>query len=102
MTTTLRRATLQHGRALCHDDPDFWFPVSYGTTDGKIQAEFAAAICQRCPIRRACLEEALAAEGGSSAHYRHGIYAGFTPDERFGIHRARVRRATAAAEAAAC
>jgi hypothetical protein len=102
VTTTLRRTTMQDGQALCRDDPDFRFPVSYTTTDGKIQTQFAAAVCERCPIRRPCLEDILANEGGSGANYRHGIYAGYTPDERFGIHRARARRAAARAEAEAC
>lgn len=95
-----RRPTLRTGPILCREDPDFWFPVSYTTTDGKIQTQFAAAICEHCPVRRPCLETALAFEGGSSAHYRHGIYAGYTPDERFGIHRARARRAAAGKAAA--
>jgi hypothetical protein len=83
-------------------DPELWFPHSLTSAEGIRQTETARAVCEVCPARRACLEDILANEGGTRPENRYGIYAGLTPDERFGIHRARVRRAAAAAEAQAC
>lgn len=93
--------SLQGAHVACRQgDPEFWFPASFTSAEGRVQAAAAAEVCETCPARRACLEQILAIEGGSGAHYRYGVYGGYTPDQRFGIHRARVRRA--AAEAAAC
>lgn len=93
-TQSTQRGALQDSRPAClRFDPEMWFPVSYHNADGKVQTAIAAAICAECPVRRACLEEALDREGGIQADSRHGIYGGYTPKERFGIHRARVRRA---------
>lgn len=105
MITTVQAARtahhLQGAQVACRQgDPEFWFPASFTSVEGQRQAEAAAEVCETCPARRACLEQILAIEGGSGAHYRYGVYAGFTPDQRFGIHRARVRRA--AAEAGTC
>jgi hypothetical protein len=95
---TRRADTMRDSQVACtQSDPELWFPPSFTSAEGIAQVETATLICSACPARTRCLEEILTAEGGSSVHYRYGIYAGYTPDERFGIHRSRVRRAAAAA-----
>jgi len=60
--------------AACHDtDTRLFFPVE-GTSPG-----FALAICRRCPVRQACLAEALAEPaltgiwGGTTEARRHEL-----------------------------
>ena len=55
--------------ALCSDyDPDWWFDdASYGR---------AVEVCQRCPLRSRCLNQALNA--GETA----GVWGGLTPAQR--------------------
>jgi hypothetical protein len=45
-------------------------------------AILAKAICSLCPVREACLEQALTAERGLSKDRRHGIVGGLNPTER--------------------
>lgn len=62
-------------------DPMLWYP-DYGSrgpgTAAKKAAQDAAAkaICDRCPVRRQCLQSAM--ERGE----RHGIWGGLNEDER--------------------
>jgi WhiB family redox-sensing transcriptional regulator len=42
----------------------------------------ARAICQTCPVRRACLTDCMRHEGGRAAVSRYGVYAGLTPRQR--------------------
>ncbi|MEE4540957.1 WhiB family transcriptional regulator [Streptomyces sp. V4-01] len=42
----------------------------------------ARAVCQGCPVREQCLDEALAVEGDASEDWRFGIYGGLTAKER--------------------
>lgn len=64
-------------------DPALFFP---GTEQ---DAQRACEICERCPVRAACLEQALARQE------RYGIWGGTTPDERRRMHR-RLKLPTAA------
>lgn len=65
--------------------PSDWFP-----DDADVDAiSEAAAVCGRCPVREACLEDAMGARG-----LRYGIWGGLTRTER----RALRRRRTAAAK----
>lgn len=41
----------------------------------------ARRICNRCPVRAACLDEAMRFESGN-AENRHGMFGGLSPDER--------------------
>lgn len=62
-------------RAACrYEDPELFFPISM-TGPGRAQAEEAKAVCARCPVRRECLEYALA------THQEAGIWGGLTEDE---------------------
>ncbi|WP_174248370.1 WhiB family transcriptional regulator [Streptomyces hoynatensis] len=63
--------------AVCRTtDPELWFPPP---GDNGIRA---IRICRRCPVRRACLDAALAEEGTAGADRRHGIRGGLTPTAR--------------------
>lgn len=60
-----------HAEGLCHQvDPDLWFPEKGGST------RHAKKVCQGCPVREACLQQAL------DANERFGIWGGFSERER--------------------
>lgn len=64
-------AWMRHG--LCAQaDPDAWFPEK-GQKD---VARAAAIVCARCPVRRPCLDYALA------IREPHGIWGGTTSRQR--------------------
>lgn len=49
-------------RASCREhDPELWFPVGEDWTSKQNQAraEVALAVCATCPVREACLADAL-------------------------------------------
>lgn len=72
------------GDALCAQvDPELWFPEKGG------DASPAKRICRKCPVRKQCLEEALA------TGERHGIFGGLSERERMKLKRARERAAAA-------
>jgi WhiB family redox-sensing transcriptional regulator len=50
----------------------------------------AKAICSRCPVRVACLEDALAWEATARLGSRHGMAGGTTPAERTRMRRREV------------
>lgn len=60
-------------------DAEWWFPPS-----GMAQATCEGMrICQEeCPVREACLADALKAEEGFGERARFGIFGGLTPDQR--------------------
>ncbi len=61
-------------------DPNIWFPSHYA--GGRDEVRLAKAYCNLCPIKAACLELALEAEGGRHPRDRYGIFGGKTPNER--------------------
>lgn len=63
------------------EDPELWYPDGY-TGRALAQAEEARSVCLACPVRGACLEDALAYEDGKSKHYRFGVAGGMFPGER--------------------
>jgi WhiB family redox-sensing transcriptional regulator len=63
----------------CREHPEVDFFV-----DRAEDAEAAKSVCARCPVRRECLEHALANDE------RHGIWGGLSPRQR----KALVRRAS--------
>lgn len=68
-------------RGACRDaEPDLFFPLS-ATSASAGQIEAAKALCARCPVRRECLDFALA------TRQPYGIWGGTTEQER-----ARLRR----------
>lgn len=65
--------------AICaQTDPELFFP-NKGESDKTRQA---IAVCMGCPVRRACLDEALAEEGRAAASHRFGVRGGRSPRQR--------------------
>src|SRR5258708_12783090 len=56
-------------------DPDLFFPIA-PTGPGLQQIAQAKAVCARCPVRRECLQYALA------THQVHGVWGGTSEEER--------------------
>lgn len=48
----------------------------------KAGQEVAKAVCRNCPVRRICLDDALAYEGKKRASGRYGVVGGLTAIER--------------------
>jgi WhiB family redox-sensing transcriptional regulator len=71
-------------RSACRrEDPNLFFPISYDSIEGALQVEEARAVCYRCPVAQACLTAIMEREGGKNATYRHGVWAGTTPSQRY-------------------
>lgn len=72
--------------ALCAEvDPELWFPEEGGSP------EAARAICARCPVQEACLQQAL------RNREPYGVWGGLTPRERQNLRRRRERSGQEAA-----
>jgi len=71
--------------ACLHADPDLFFPIS-DQGRAAVQIAKAKAICASCPVRRPCLDFAMANEPA------YGIWGGATLKERERV-RQRERRA---------
>ncbi|MFD6421064.1 WhiB family transcriptional regulator [Streptomyces sp. NPDC060198] len=78
MNKTTARAEIDSQAICAQTDPEIFFPEK-GHGD---VARAAKRICVGCPVRRACLAEALATEGDLTASSRHGVLGGHTPQER--------------------
>jgi WhiB family redox-sensing transcriptional regulator len=90
MTVTGNTANWRAAAACLAADPDLFFPISAaGPAENQIAR--AKRICAACPVRRECLEFALAHD------QMYGIWGGTTPDDRRRDRRRR-RRAAAAAQ----
>jgi len=66
-------------------DYDPWFPLADHDPrpgHGRTEAALAIGICRHCPVRRACLDEAMAVESAHPLERRHGIFGGMTPRQR--------------------
>ena len=73
----MNRAIAEEG--ICAQvDPELFFPEK-GQSD---LTRAAIAICVGCPVRRACLDEALAEEGSAGASHRFGVRGGCSPRQR--------------------
>lgn len=70
-----------HEQAACLDrDATLWeTPNNDKTTKSN---EYAIAICKACPVRVACLDEAMQIEQGLAWAGRWHIYGGLMPGER--------------------
>jgi WhiB family redox-sensing transcriptional regulator len=68
-------------RAACLDcDPDLFFPIA-PSGPALQQMEQAKAVCTRCPVRRECLQYALA------TRQVHGVWGGTSEEERQQLRR---------------
>ena len=63
--------------ALCAQvDTDMFFPgKGENGTDAK-------AICAMCPVKAACIDSVMRAEGLGGLQHRHGVWGGLNPTER--------------------
>jgi WhiB family redox-sensing transcriptional regulator len=78
--TTTRTGSRWRSRAACRDvDPELFFPVGK-SGPALLQIAEAKAVCRRCPVRDACLADAL-------ERIPDGIAGGLTEDERRTLHR---------------
>lgn len=76
-----------HDHAACRDeDPELFFPTSSSGPDHDRQVAMAKAVCERCEVRTACLEEAVRRQ------VRDGIWGGMTDTERRRLSLAHVAR----------
>ena len=65
--------------AACRDLPtDVFYPESACAASWAV----AKRVCDRCPVWSECLSEALTHEGIVAPTGRHGMWGGWTPDER--------------------
>lgn len=82
-------------RAAClTEDPETFFPAVSGVAL-EAAAVPAKRVCAGCPVRMRCLAWAL------ENREEHGIYGGYTPDERKSMRRSAQRRELARKQAAA-
>lgn len=83
--------------ALCTDPAyadrldELWFAH---TVEQKAAVVEAIRICYQCPIRLACLRDALTIEGGANKESRHGIRGGLTGYQRRLVYEELVKRKT--------
>ena len=68
-------ASWQSRAACLHCDPDMFFPIA-PSGPALQQIEQAKAVCARCPVRRECLQYALA------TRQVHGVWGGTSEEER--------------------
>lgn len=61
------------------DEDPFYDPPE--REDGGDKWEYARALCDRCPVKQACLEDALTSEGKGGSD-RTGFRGGHTPHQR--------------------
>lgn len=73
------------------DHRDLFFPLP----GDKAAAAAAKQICAACPVRAACLDDALAIEGGRSHDNRYGIRGGLTSKQRYARYSAGKKSRTA-------
>lgn len=80
--------------AACHGADD---TVFHPNSRDKSAGAAAIAICQTCPVRRACLDAALNEEGGAGESSRHGIRGALDPAGRVREYKRRKQVAKRAA-----
>lgn len=59
------------------------------------KANLAKQICAACPVRAACLEDALRVEAGRGHENRHGVRGGLSAKQRYARYTTRRKQATA-------
>jgi len=69
-------------RAACRDsDPELFFPVGASSGPAQVQIAQAKSVCASCPVRRSCLDWAMAS--GNEV----GIWGGLDEQERRALKR---------------
>lgn len=74
------------------EDPELFFPVGEIGSQALYQIEQARSICARCPVQRACLDDAMTTEGGGGRDTRHGMWGALHSTERHNLYVRRARR----------
>ena len=64
-------------------NPEPWFP----DRNNQREMHAAKALCNGCPVKQACLDDALRHETGLGKGSREGIFGGKTPAERYALER---------------
>lgn len=80
----MRRASCIVGIRLGIMQPDDWYP-EWGQKNSP-RSQLAVRVCQACPVRRKCLEYALASDE------RWGIWGGMNNDEITRLRRKRAQK----------
>lgn len=73
---------LSAGACVNHAKPDIWFPERRKAAQTAADTAEALNTCGRCPVREACLADALAEEVDMPTGLRTGIRGGLTSKER--------------------
>lgn len=84
-------STAWQTHAACVDssaDPRWFIPDENGRTG----YSRGRAICVRCPVRDACLTDALSREGDARAEDRAGLWGGLSPEQRANLAAVRRKR----------
>jgi len=73
-------------KAVCKGKGDMFFEAIWpdDENDWPLPSALRAAraLCDSCPVRRPCIEEAMRVEEGTAAAFRFGVRAGLTPEQR--------------------
>lgn len=73
-------------KAACKGQGDLFFDETWPDEDVAWPLPSALrrcrSVCDSCPVRRPCIEEAMRVEEGTAAAFRYGVRAGLTPEQR--------------------
>ena len=69
-------------------DAEWFVPAE----DGLTHYARGRAVCMRCPVRDACLTDAMSREGNAAAEDRAGLWGGLSPVQRAGLAWVRRKR----------
>lgn len=77
-------------RAACRGAELGWFIPD----DNAVAPSYARgrALCARCPVREACLTDAMDREGNTAADHRAGLWGGLSPAQRANLAAVRTPR----------
>ena len=74
----------EHSTCLNHD-PETWFQDAWHPEAWDTPRQ----LCRRCPVRQACLDQALEEEAGYGIQRIYGMRGGLTPAERHQLNQQR-------------
>ncbi|MFJ8163847.1 WhiB family transcriptional regulator [Streptomyces sp. NPDC096136] len=76
-----------HHEAACLGQHRLFLPRNEHGPEAVAKSAAAKRICDRCPVKEACLADAMASEGSTDPKLRAGIRGGLTPGDRYARHR---------------
>lgn len=73
-----QRQVIENPPECAEMDPDYWFadPLDEEERFGKSERAIAISVCDRCPFKHQCLQEALTND------IQHGVWGGLIPQQR--------------------